>query len=117
MSQRGLSGRKLSSGQCCSLRSCEVTHNTVQIWRSDGQICRIEGTLQLQCDLMSTVLIAIADAIIAPMNQEELNRDVKTARSFGYPSSPIMAAPEIMQKRIPIPSNMRAMMYIATGRF
>lgn len=51
---------------------------------------------------------------MAPMKYEELNRDVITARSLGYESSPIMADAAIIQKTMPNPRIIRAMMYIAT---
>jgi hypothetical protein len=57
----------------------------------------------------------MAAAVICPMKYDELNRDVRIARSFGYPNSPIIAEPEIIQNGMPNPRNMRATMYIATG--
>jgi hypothetical protein len=60
--------------------------------------------------------MAIAAATIAPIKYEALNNEVRYGRSLGYPSSPIRAEPEMIQKTIPTPSNIRAMMYMATGR-
>lgn len=68
-----------------------------------------------QLPLSSAVLNAMAAATIAPMKYELLKRDVMIGRSFGYDNSPIMADPETIQKTIPKPRNMRAMMYIATS--
>jgi hypothetical protein len=63
---------------------------------------------------MLTVPIVMAEAVMAPIKYEELNRDVMEARSLGYESSPIMADPAIIQKTMPNPRSIRAMMYIAT---
>jgi hypothetical protein len=92
------------------------TYKTKQICNSEGHICRREGTLQLQLDGISTVLSAIAAATIAPMKYEELNREVRTARSLGCPSSPIIADPAMIQKTMPSPRSIRAIIYIATTK-
>jgi hypothetical protein len=56
----------------------------------------------------------MAEAVICPIKYDELKSDVRIARSLGWPSSPIKAAPEMMQKRMPTPRSMRAMIYMAT---
>ena len=91
------------------------TYKTNIICSRDGQIWRSEGTRQAQSPGSSTVLKAIADAVIEPICQEALNKDVIMGRSFGYDNSPIMAEPEMIQTTSPNPSRIREMMYIATG--
>jgi hypothetical protein len=56
----------------------------------------------------------MAAAVIDPMKYEELNREVRVSRSFGWPSSPIKDEPEIIQNTIPNPSTIRAKRYIPT---
>lgn len=51
---------------------------------------------------------------MAPIKYEALKRDVIMARSLGWESSPIMADAAIIQKTMPNPRIIRAMMYIAT---
>ena len=58
--------------------------------------------------------IVIAAAVNDPMKYDELNSAVKKGRSFGYPNSPNIADPEMMQNGIPNPRIMRATMYIPT---
>jgi len=53
-------------------------------------------------------------AMIWPIKYEELKSDVKIARSFGCPSSPIIADPEMIQMTMPTPRIIRAMIYILT---
>lgn len=62
----------------------------------------------------STVPSPIADAMIAPIKYEALNREVKVDRSFGWPSSPIKAEPAMMHVTIPKPRTMRLKIYIPT---
>jgi hypothetical protein len=90
------------------------TYKTKQICNNDGHIWRIEGRRQLQLPLISTVPIVIAEAVMAPIKYEELNRDVIMALSLGYESSPIMADAAIIHITMPNPRIIRAMMYIAT---
>jgi hypothetical protein len=58
----------------------------------------------------------MAAAVIDPMKYEELNREVRVSRSFGWPSSPIKDEPEIIQNTIPNPSTIRAKRYIPTKK-
>lgn len=55
----------------------------------------------------------IPAARIDPMKYEELNREVSTGLSLGYPSSPSKADPATMQTGMPNPRMMREMMYMA----
>jgi hypothetical protein len=43
----------------------------------------------------------MAAATIAPMKYDALNSEVRNGRSLGYPSSPINADQEMIQKRRP----------------
>jgi hypothetical protein len=61
------------------------------------------------------VTIAIAEAVIAPTKYEALKKEVKVARSLGWPSSPIKEEPEIMHRTIPKPRIILATMYVATS--
>jgi len=69
---------------------------------------------QLQLLVIPVVLRPMAAAVIDPMKYEELKRDVKVSRSFGWPSSPSKDEPEMMQKTIPKPRTIRAKRYIPT---
>jgi len=60
--------------------------------------------------------MTMADAVMAPRKYEALKKDVKAARSFGWPSSPINADPEIIQRTMPKPRSTLATTYIATMR-
>jgi len=64
--------------------------------------------------LIPVVRVAIAAAMIDPIKYDALKSDVIKGRSFGYASSAIKEEPEMMAKRMPTPSSMRAMMYMAT---
>ena len=86
----------------------------MQICMADGTSCNRLGTLQLQSPTISTVLMVIPQATIDPMKYEELNNEVSTARSFGCASSPIRQDPLMMANRMPAPSSIRAIMYMAT---
>lgn len=85
------------------------------IWRSEGHICRSDNILQLQSEVMLVVLTAIPDANIAPKKYELLKNEVKVARSFGYPSSPIKEDADIMQRTTPKPRVILANMYMPTS--
>ena len=66
---------------------------------------------------MVVVLIEMAAAVMEPIKYEALKREVMNGRSFGWASSPIKADPAMMAKRIPNPSSIRAMMYMATNDY
>src|ERR1700710_1288738 len=92
------------------------THKIKVIWRSEGHICRREGRRQLQSVFISLVPIAIAAAAIAPRKYEALKKEVKVARSLGWPSSPIRAAELMIHMTMPKPRTILAKMYIPTRR-
>lgn len=106
----------------CHSRGCPhakfygYTHKMKKICRSEGHICRREGSRQLQSVFMSLVAIAIAEAAIAPRKYEALKKDVKVARSLGCPSSPIRAEALTIHMTMPKPRTILAKMYIPTRR-
>ena len=83
-------------------------------WRALGQTCKMEGILHPQLVGIAKVPRVTPAATMAPMNQDELNRDPIRARSFGYASSPIIDDAATIAKGIPKPKRNRAMTNIAT---
>ena len=99
-----------------TINSTITTHKMNAICKREGHICSKDGMRQLQLLVIPVVLSPIAAAVMEPMKYEELNRDVKVSRSFGWPSSPSNDDPEMMQKTIPKPSTIRANRYMPTAR-
>jgi hypothetical protein len=58
----------------------------------------------------------MAAAAIAPTKYEALKKDVRVARSLGWPNSPIKADADTIHMTIPKPRVIRAKMYMPTGR-
>lgn len=89
---------------------------------SEGTNCRNDGIrhaqlLDIPFTVMRLVPIVIAAAVRDPMKYDELKSAVKNGRSFGYPNSPSIADPEIMQNGIPKPSIIRDTIYIGTAGY
>lgn len=120
MSQRGDSGTNLCPCQISILFAWECAQQVLKTYHMK-RICIAEGAAWSregirQAHVLSSLKIpyVILAATILPRNQEALKSEVRTARSLGYPSSPIKAEAATIANGIPSPRSQRAIMNMTT---